>query len=165
MENSELNNDNEKELVRIHFPGEILYRNTLFCDLVSFDILKAIENLEFRSNDIIVATYPKSGMCHELEQIEINFLFYLLIIIYKTGTHWVSEIISLLLNAENPDNLALKEKNFYKRFKFLEIKSITGEINYKLLNETPKTQQRLIFTHLKPSFLSFSIWQNRPKVS
>lgn len=65
--------------------------------------------------------------------------------------------------AEKPS--ILKETKLDDRVKFLEIMHQCGEANYEILNKMPENEQRLIFTHLKPSFLSPSIWNNKAKVN
>lgn len=59
---NEANNDgDDKTIIKTKYPGEIVYRNTIFCRLVTTQILQALERFVFRQNDIIIATYPKAG--------------------------------------------------------------------------------------------------------
>lgn len=53
---------NEQKFIDKYMPKGCLYNNKLFCRLTSPEILKKCKQFEFRSSDILIATYPKSGL-------------------------------------------------------------------------------------------------------
>ncbi|KAM6272161.1 sulfotransferase 6B1-like isoform 1-T1 [Spheniscus humboldti] len=112
----------------------ILYPVT-FC---SPEVFRAMESLEARSDDIILAGYPKSG------------------------TNWVGQIISDLV-AIFEKKMQNKESNVndeeLEEFPYLEIGD-TGK--YERMNKLPS--RRVIFTHLLPENLPKSIFKNKAKI-
>ncbi|OPJ72796.1 sulfotransferase 6B1 [Patagioenas fasciata monilis] len=106
-----------------------------FCSPEAF---RSMESLEARSDDIILAGYPKSG------------------------TNWVGQILSDLVaifekktqnkeSSENDENL--------EEFPYLEM----GDTEkYERMNKLPS--RRLIFTHLLPENLPTSIFKNKAKI-
>ncbi|XP_064913751.1 sulfotransferase 6B1 isoform X2 [Columba livia] len=106
-----------------------------FC---SPEVFRSMESLEARSDDIILAGYPKSG------------------------TNWVGQILSDLVaifekktqnkeSSENDENL--------EEFPYLEM----GDTEkYERMNKLPS--RRVIFTHLLPENLPRSIFKNKAKI-
>ncbi|XP_072714075.1 sulfotransferase 6B1-like [Ciconia boyciana] len=112
----------------------ILYPVT-FC---SPEVFRAMESLEARSDDIILAGYP------------------------KTGTNWVGQILSDLVavfekKTQNKESSVTDEE--LEEFPYLEIGD-TGK--YERMNKLPS--RRVIFTHLLPENLPRSIFKNKAKI-
>ncbi|XP_068263312.1 sulfotransferase 6B1-like [Nyctibius grandis] len=112
----------------------ILYPVTL-CSPEEF---RAMESLEARSDDIILAGYPKSG------------------------TNWVGQILSDLVaifekKRQNKESSMNDEE--LEEFPYLEIGD-TGK--YERMNKLPS--RRVIFTHLLPENLPRSIFKNKSKI-
>ena len=90
------------------------------------------------------------------------FNYFLKLLHYK-GTTWTTEILSWLLNIDNQDYC--KNEPQLERALYLEFIYQNNDVpNYKRLTQIPVEKQRLIKTHLSPSFLDASIFENRPKV-
>ncbi|KAM6366914.1 LOW QUALITY PROTEIN: sulfotransferase 6B1-like [Alca torda] len=111
----------------------ILYPVT-FC---SPEVFRAMESLEARSDDIILAGYPKSG------------------------TNWVGQILNDLLvifekKTQNKESSVNDEE--LEEFPYLEIGD-TGK--YERMNIPSR---RVIFTHLLPENLPRSIFKNKAKI-
>ena len=53
---------NEEEIIEKFLPGGFLVNNVLFTHPLTPDTLEGATNFKFRSNDIVLATYPKSGI-------------------------------------------------------------------------------------------------------
>ena len=43
-------------------PGEHIYDGIVFGEIFPADVLDAVKKFTFREDDILIATYPKSGM-------------------------------------------------------------------------------------------------------
>ncbi|XP_077998750.1 sulfotransferase 1 family member D1-like [Glandiceps talaboti] len=80
--------------------GQYVYKGVLCGGYVNRDLLETPESVEIRDGDVFVITYPKSG------------------------TTWTQEIVSLLMNSDNPE-LARKEL-LLLRAPFMEFKKQFG---------------------------------------
>ncbi|XP_054678096.1 sulfotransferase 6B1-like [Grus americana] len=112
----------------------ILYPVT-FC---SAEVFRAMESLEARSDDIILAGYPKSG------------------------TNWLGQILSDLVaifekKTQNKES-SMKDEEL-EEFPYLEIGD-TGK--YERMNKLPS--RRVIVTHLLPENLPRSIFKSKAKI-
>ncbi|XP_029891863.1 sulfotransferase 6B1-like [Aquila chrysaetos chrysaetos] len=112
----------------------ILYPAT-FC---SPEVFRAMESLEARSDDIILAGYPKSG------------------------TNWVGQILNDLVGifekkTQNKESSMNDEE--LEEFPYLEIGD-TGK--FERMNKLPS--RRVIFTHLLPENLPRSIFKSKAKI-
>ncbi|KAM6083539.1 sulfotransferase 6B1-like [Chlamydotis macqueenii] len=112
----------------------VLYPVT-FC---SPEVFRAMESLEARSDDIILAGYPKSG------------------------TNWLRQILSDLLaifekKMQNKESSVNDEE--LEEFPYLEI----GDTEkYERMNKLPS--RRLMLTLLRPEYLPKSIFKNKAKI-
>lgn len=73
----------------------------------------------------------------------------------------MNEIVCWLVFAKNPEicrELKLKERVYFFEVAFGE------ECVYECLNRMPIEKQRIMCTHLEPSFLPDSIWNVKSKV-
>lgn len=95
-----------------------------------------VESFEARSDDLLIATYPKSG------------------------TTWVSEILDLIYN--NGDLEKCKRDAIYNRVPFMEliIPGVQNGVEELKVMQSP----RLVKTHLPVQLLPSSFWKNNCKV-
>ncbi|KAM6083269.1 sulfotransferase 6B1-like [Chlamydotis macqueenii] len=123
----------DREELLFSYKG-VLYPVT-FC---SPEVFRAMESLEARSDDIILAGYPKSG------------------------TNWLGQILSDLLaifekKMQNKESSVNDEE--LEEFPYLEI----GDTEkYERMNKLPS--RRLMFTHLRPEYLPKSIFKKKAKI-
>ncbi|XP_050750545.1 sulfotransferase 6B1-like [Gymnogyps californianus] len=111
----------------------ILYPVTLS----SPEVFRAMESLEARSDDIILAGYPKSG------------------------TNWVGQILSdlVVIFEKKTQNKESSVSDEPPEFPYLEM----GDAGkYERMNKLPS--RRVIFTHLLPENLPRSIFKNKAKI-
>ena len=45
----------------LHIPGEWTYKGLTFNEMYNEEMLENITNTEFRHNDLLISSYPKSG--------------------------------------------------------------------------------------------------------
>ncbi|XP_042652133.1 sulfotransferase 6B1 [Tyto alba] len=109
----------------------ILYPVT-FC---SPEVFRAMESLEARSDDIILAGYPKSG------------------------TNWLGQILYDLVAIFEKKTQNKESSMNDEEFPYLEIGD-TGK--YERMNKLPS--RRVMFTHLLPENLPRSIFKNNAKI-
>ncbi|XP_071802950.1 sulfotransferase 1E1-like isoform X2 [Asterias amurensis] len=124
---------------------EYFYKGVCVSKGVPKEVLIDLETFEVRNDDIFLITYPKSG------------------------TTWMQQMISLIINgcdAEEHKNL-----HVFFRFPFLENiwvshHSQIGLIppTHTLLNKMPRDKPRLIKTHLQPNLLPKQMFEKTPKV-
>ncbi|XP_075400358.1 sulfotransferase 1 family member D1-like [Tenrec ecaudatus] len=95
-----------------------------------------VESFEARPDDILIATYPKSG------------------------TTWISEILDLIYN--NGDLEKCKRDAIYNRVPFMEL-IVPGQINGVKQLENIESP-RLVKTHLPVQLLPSSFWKNNCKI-
>ncbi|XP_074674664.1 sulfotransferase 6B1-like [Strix aluco] len=109
----------------------ILYPIT-FC---SPEVFRAMESLEARSDDIILAGYPKSG------------------------TNWLGQILSDLVAISEKNKESSTNDEELEEFPYLEMGD-TGK--YERMNKLPP--RRIVLTHLLPENLPSSIFKNKAKI-
>ncbi|OXB76562.1 UNVERIFIED_CONTAM: hypothetical protein H355_011182 [Colinus virginianus] len=115
------------------------YKGVLYpVALCSLEVFKAMESFEARSDDVILAGYPKSG------------------------TNWVGQILSDLVATFEAKSLG-EGKSFndeeLEEFPYLEI----GDTEkYERMKRIPS--RRVILTHLAPGNLPKSIFKNKAKI-
>ncbi|CAG6021618.1 unnamed protein product [Menidia menidia] len=97
-----------------------------------------IQNFQARSDDIVIATYPKAG------------------------TTWVSYILDLLYFGKTAPERQTTIP-IYERVPFLEI-CVPGLDSGKDLADKLPTSPRLIKTHLPVQFMPKSFWENNSKI-
>ncbi|KAM7411656.1 hypothetical protein PAMA_021577 [Pampus argenteus] len=95
-----------------------------------------IQNFKARPDDILIATYPKSG------------------------TTWVSYILDLLYFGQMEHQASVP---LHERVPFLEI-SIPGQYTGKDLVDQLPTRPRLIKTHLPVQFVPKSFWEQNSRI-
>ncbi|XP_046769128.1 sulfotransferase isoform X1 [Gallus gallus] len=101
------------------------------------EVFRAMESFEARSDDVILAGYPKSG------------------------TNWVGQILSDLVATFEKERLEEKSVNDeeLEEFPYLEI----GDTEkYERMKKLPS--RRVILTHLSPEKLPKSIFKNKAKI-
>ncbi|XP_058691561.1 sulfotransferase 6B1-like isoform X1 [Poecile atricapillus] len=108
---------------------------TTFC---SPEVLKALESFEARSDDVILAGYPKSG------------------------TNWLSQILNDLIDIsqkKTPGRESSANAEELAEFPYLEV----GDAEkYERMTKLPSP--RFIVTHLRPENLPKSIFKNKVKI-
>nr|XP_004665421.1 sulfotransferase 1 family member D1 [Jaculus jaculus] len=95
-----------------------------------------VESFEARPDDLLIATYPKSG------------------------TTWVSEIVDLIYN--NGDAEKSRRDVIYMRVPFMELAVPGRTSGVEKLNNMPSP--RLVKTHLPVQLLPSSFWKNNCKM-
>ncbi|XP_040454860.1 sulfotransferase 6B1-like [Falco naumanni] len=115
------------------------YKGILYpVTLCSPEVFRAMESLEARSDDVILAAYPKSG------------------------TNWVGQILGDLVavfekKTQNEESRVNDEE--LEEFPYLEIGD-TGK--YERMNK--QTSRRIMVTHLLPENLPSSVFKNKAKI-
>ncbi|XP_051470136.1 sulfotransferase 6B1-like isoform X2 [Apus apus] len=115
------------------------YKGILYpVTLCSPEVFRAMESLEARSDDIILAAYPKSG------------------------TNWLAQILNDLVaifekKTQNKESSGNDEE--LEEFPYLEIGD-TGK--YERMNKLPS--RRIMITHLLPENLPRSVFKNKAKI-
>ncbi|XP_006027569.1 sulfotransferase 1 family member D1-like [Alligator sinensis] len=100
------------------------------------EVWDQVENFQAKPDDLLIATYPKSG------------------------TTWISEIVDMIYN--NGDVEKCKRDAIFNRVPFMEL-IIPGKINgLELLAQIPSP--RLVKTHLPVQLLPVSFWENNCKI-
>ncbi|KAM6432645.1 uncharacterized protein O9250_000039, partial [Rhynochetos jubatus] len=126
-------NTMERDELLFSYKG-ILYPVTL----CSAEVFRAMESLEARSDDIILAGYPKSG------------------------TNWVGQILSDLVTVfekKTQNKASSVNDEELEEFPYLEIGD-TGK--YERMNKLPS--RRVILTHLLPENLPRSVFKTKAKI-
>ena len=123
------------------------------------EVIQRAINFKFRSNDIIIASYPKSDYILAFGQITLLW--------NKTpesiGTTWTSEVASRLAHLK--DSSVDLNSSLADRVPYLEILNPkSGKPYCDELNIIPETHIRLIKTHFPPSMCNSSIREAKPKV-
>ncbi|KAJ8032512.1 Sulfotransferase family cytosolic 1B member 1 [Holothuria leucospilota] len=99
--------------------------------------------MDVRSDDIFICTYPKSG------------------------THWMQELVHLILNDGDPTKLTHSHRRIV--MEAIERTDVelgclaTGTPNFELMSEDPSP--RVFTTHLRKDLLPEQIWKRRSKVT
>ncbi|XP_077198354.1 sulfotransferase 6B1-like [Paroedura picta] len=120
-------------------PEELMftYKGILYpATVCSPEIFKALESFEARSDDVILAGYPKSG------------------------TNWVGQIITDLVDAskkKNEDTNSTDDE--LEEFPYLEV---GDPEKYQRMANLPS--RRVMFTHLVPQNLPASVFENKVKI-
>lgn len=116
-----------KNFGRVH--GILLYN-----DFIKY--WNDVETFEAREDDVVIATYPKSG------------------------TTWVSEIVDLIYKEGDVEKC--KEDAIFNRIPFLECRKEDALNGVKQLKEM--ASPRLVKTHLPPELLPASFWEKNCKI-
>ncbi|KAJ8031672.1 Sulfotransferase family cytosolic 1B member 1 [Holothuria leucospilota] len=99
--------------------------------------IDALETFEYRNDDILIAAYPKSG------------------------THWINEVIQLILHKGDPAQLDYRHRRVCLELKdthdFSKLGKVTSTIELVKTDPSP----RVLMTHLGPSYLSKDTWTKR----
>ncbi|XP_078658626.1 sulfotransferase 1B1-like isoform X1 [Branchiostoma floridae x Branchiostoma belcheri] len=100
------------------------YKDIVYPFFVSRENLEAMPNFRMRDDDIVIASYPKTG---------------------KAGTNWILEIVSRVLQAAGRSEMTSEDRAFAKlEFHHPELPQTT----HVLLEDSPSP--RVILTHLGP---------------
>lgn len=95
-----------------------------------------VEEFQARSDDVIIATYPKAG------------------------TTWVSEIVDMIYCGGNPEKC--RRDTIYNRVPYLEFKIPDMPTGVEILKDKPSP--RLVKTHLPIQLMPESFWDKKSKV-
>ncbi|XP_060115097.1 sulfotransferase 6B1-like [Heteronotia binoei] len=120
-------------------PEELMftYKGILYPSTVcSPEIFKALDSFEARSDDVILAGYPKSG------------------------TNWVGQILTDLVDASKKNNEDTNSTDDeLEEFPYLEV---GDPEKYQRMANLPS--RRVMFTHLVPCNLPASVFKNKAKI-
>lgn len=107
--------------------------------LVPPSVIDELSNMDVRSDDIFICTYPKSG------------------------THWMQELVHLILNDGDPTKLTHNHRRVVMEAidrTDVELGCLaTGTPNFELMSEDPSP--RVFTTHLRKELLPQQIWKKR----
>ncbi|XP_072050677.1 sulfotransferase 1E1-like [Amphiura filiformis] len=123
-------------------PGTHVYEGELVAGMTPASTLDALKTWQLRHDDVFVITYPKSG------------------------THWLFEIVSLIINGGDPDKIERSHMTIAPELIMAppgdEEAMKTTPPGYKLINnwESP----RVMATHLIEKFLPPDVWRKNVKV-
>lgn len=117
---------------RTHF-----YKGTLLPYHVTTAAVDALENFEFRKDDVLLTGYGKSG------------------------THWINEVIHLILR--DGDSSKLDHRHRRDCIELTEVTDLAAVHKLRPNIEIVKTDPspRVLKTHLRPSVLPKKIWTNK----
>ncbi|XP_078596432.1 sulfotransferase 1A1-like [Branchiostoma floridae x Branchiostoma japonicum] len=113
-----------------------IYNGVSFPSIVPVEGLKALENFETRPDDVIIVSYPKSGL------------------------NWTYEVVALILN--NAD-IRKPKLPLFTHVPYLEVMHVEhGKTYAEILRDLPSP--RLIATHLRYSMLPQGVHNNGTKI-
>lgn len=117
-------------------PGEHAYEGVTYTESIPKESLEKVKDMELRPDDVILATYPKSG------------------------TMWLRGIISMVMQDGAPVPENAREKG--NTFPLIEVhrKGRPASVDIVANNPSP----RLLATHLRSSFLEEQIRSKHPRV-
>ncbi|KAJ8031914.1 Sulfotransferase 1 family member D1 [Holothuria leucospilota] len=99
--------------------------------------IDAVKMFKYRDDDILIASYP------------------------KCGTHWINEVIQLMIHGGDPQQLDDKHRRVCLEIEDTIDISKAGQVkpSVLLVNEDPSP--RVLMTHLTPGYLSEETWKMR----
>ena len=107
-------------------PGQHEHNGIQFAAMYPDEVLdKLPEEFKFRSDDVLIASFPKSGKCLKFVTIPSNYHEFMLNKYFKSFIHavgriWLEEVVWLLCN--NADFEEAGKKNLRLRLPPIEIK-------------------------------------------